>query len=283
MTCRFLNGFEKVALLNHVSPNRTSIKNKHFVPSQLLSTLMDPQIWLLVMITVAISISSGIVTTYSTTLIKLFGYSSPNAALLNTPSGAVTIASTLFVGIGVRYNSLPRSLTFITCAITSLIGACLLAFVPSPTPAFHQTHQNNKPALLAGIYLVNAITPCLAILYSWTAANVSGSTKRVVVACLVSGSFGVGNIVSPQTFQAKDLPGGYKPAKVAVVATQAAAIGLTGVLVLWYWWSNRNKERGAVRSTLHRQDAGAVQQEDLDREKWENETDEKNSKFKYVY
>ena len=73
---------------------------------------------------------------------------------------------------------------------------------------------SNKSGILAGIYLVNAVVAPLTIFYAWTAANFAGATKRAFAAALVSGSFSLGNIIGPQTFQARDAPE-YRPAKLA--------------------------------------------------------------------
>lgn len=62
-----------------------------------------------------------------------------------------------------------------------------------------------KAGQLAGIYLVNSITATLIVIYQWTGSNVGGQTKRVISVALVSGSFSVGNIIGPQTFQWVDL------------------------------------------------------------------------------
>lgn len=51
----FLSDQEKVALLHYVSVNRTGIQNKHYKPSQLIELLLDPQIYLLTILTVLVS------------------------------------------------------------------------------------------------------------------------------------------------------------------------------------------------------------------------------------
>lgn len=51
----------------------------------------------------------------------------------------------------------------------------------------------------------------------------------MIAVALVSGTFSVGNIIRPQTFQARDAPG-YIPAKITVLATQAAAAEVAAVL-----------------------------------------------------
>lgn len=136
--------------------------------------------------------------------------------------------------------------------------------------------MRNRAGLLAGIYLVNAITATLAIIYQWTASNVAGQTKRVASMALIAGSFGVGNIVGPQTFQAKDAPQ-YIPAKIIVLATQAGGGVLAALLFLYYLWANKRKDSTANGLEV------AESENDSDPSLWENLTDKENRSFRYVY
>lgn len=52
---KFLSDHEKLTLLNHVSVNRTGIQNTNYKPSQLIELLLDPQIYLLTILTVLVS------------------------------------------------------------------------------------------------------------------------------------------------------------------------------------------------------------------------------------
>lgn len=135
---------------------------------------------------------------------------------------------------------------------------------------------HNRAGLLAGIYLVNAITATLAIIYQWTASNVAGQTKRVAAMALIAGSFGVGNIIGPQTFQAKDAPQ-YVPAKITILATQAGGALFAAVLFLYYFWANKRKDRAVTGL-----DAAGLEN-DSDRSRWKNLTDREDRLFRYVY
>ena len=199
-------------------------------------------------------------TTYSATLIKNFGYKPPDAALLNMPSGIVSIISTVVVGFGVRKTA-NRWAWLILCCVPGIIGGGLLSFAKGKAPQ------------LAGIYLVNAITATLIIIYQWTASNVAGHTKRVIALALISGSFSVGNIIGPQTFQAKDAPD-YKPAKIAVLATQAAGAFLSFVLFGYYVWANKRKASAPVAEEVDGQKMAEL---------YEDQTDKENKTFRYVY
>ncbi|CAM6109359.1 unnamed protein product [Calypogeia fissa] len=267
MSAKWMTEAEKVTLLNHVSENRTGIENPRFKAKQVLELLLDVQIWLLTIITVLMSISSGVITSYSSTLIRNFGYTPEIAALLNMPSGIVSILSALIVGFGVQFiNKGHRWIWLVACCLCGILGGGLMSFAPS----------SNQAALLAGIYLVNAITATLIILYQWTMANVAGRTKRAVASALIAGSFSVGNIIGPQTFRAKDAPQ-YRPAKIIVLATQAGGAVVTVVLFAYYVWANRRKERRQRKLGIE-----GVQIDALE-DTWGNLTDNENVEFRYVY
>lgn len=59
MQARFLSEPEKVMLLNHVAINQTGIRNKHYKISQALEVLRDIQLWLMVLLTILVSLPTG--------------------------------------------------------------------------------------------------------------------------------------------------------------------------------------------------------------------------------
>lgn len=54
MQASWLTDAEKVALLKHVSVNRTGIQSKTFQPRQILDALTDPQLYLMVLATILV-------------------------------------------------------------------------------------------------------------------------------------------------------------------------------------------------------------------------------------
>lgn len=95
------------------------------------------------------------VTTYSATLIRNLGYNPQKAALMNTPSGVVSIFFTLLVGYGIRHAS-HRWAWILVCIIPAILGGALMSFLPT----------SNHSGILAGIYLVNAVVAPLAVFYN---------------------------------------------------------------------------------------------------------------------
>ncbi|KAJ4254007.1 hypothetical protein NW762_010410 [Fusarium torreyae] len=264
MKAKWLSSSEKVALLKHVSVNQTGIESRKFRPKEILEALCDPQLYLMLVSVVLIcklSVSSGVVTTYSSTLIRNLGYDSKKAALMNMPSGAVSIFFTLAVGFGIRHQS-HRWAWIIACIIPAIIGGALMSFLPA----------TNKAGCLVGIYLVNAVVAPLTIYYNWTAANFGGATKRAFAAAIVSGSFSLGNIIGPQTFQAKDAPD-FRPAKLAVMGTQAGCAVTTFALFLYYVWANKRRNDKSKE----------MEDSYMSPEVWSTMTDKENKYFRYTY
>lgn len=109
--------------------------------------LLDTQTWLLVLLTLCITIPSGVITTFSATLIHSFGYNSKQSALLNMPSGVVSIFATILSTWAVT-KRMSRWLSIIGLLIPALVGAALLSFEGLGHPA----------GSLAGIYLVNFVS-----------------------------------------------------------------------------------------------------------------------------
>ncbi|KAM7190867.1 hypothetical protein V8F20_009551 [Naviculisporaceae sp. PSN 640] len=83
-----------------------------------------------------------------------------------------------------------------------------------------------------------------------------------------------GNIIGPQTFQDRDKPD-YYPAKIAVLATQAACIWTTFALFRYYVWQNKRRAQAGLSE--------ATEDDFLSRDTWEDKTDRENKRFKYVY
>lgn len=54
MSANFLSNAEKTALLGHVAANKTGVYNTCFSPSQLVAGVIDPQLWMLALMTILV-------------------------------------------------------------------------------------------------------------------------------------------------------------------------------------------------------------------------------------
>ena len=107
----------------------------------------DLQTWLLMLLTTLTLLPSGVITTFSAMLIKGFGYTSKESALLNMPSGAISIISTMASTYAIA-KGFTRWMAINILLLVTVLGAALMSFMPT----------TNQGGCLAGIYLVNAVS-----------------------------------------------------------------------------------------------------------------------------
>lgn len=256
---------EKYVLLLELTDNKSAVQSYKFKPRQVLEILVDPQSWLYLVISVTITWSSNTISSFSAQDIMGFGFTAKEAALLNMPSGAVSIISswisTFFIMRGTK-----RYIAICLLLVPAICGAALMSYLP----------KDNKGGLLAGIYLVNCITAPLAVVYSWASANVAGSTKKIgVVSVFINCGFGLGNVLSPLTYRSKDKPY-YEPAKISMLAMQAASFGLALITAGIYYSRNKKRQHSQVLGIDRDRHGEAAQV-------WNDLTDMENKNFIYSY
>lgn len=158
-----------------------------------------------------------------------------------------------------RFNA--RAINMILwSAIGGILGGSLLAFLP----------ESNSAGKLAGNYLTHVVGAFLPCAYSFSAANQAGHTKKVTMNAVLLMSFCLGNILGPLTFRDEDAPK-YVPAKVTIVAVDSVAIVATMVLLGYYVWENKRREK---------QTEGLEQERDVE---FADLTDRENPWFRYKY
>ncbi|KAK8080208.1 hypothetical protein PG997_008026 [Apiospora hydei] len=263
---RFLTADEKAFVHAALALDQGGNGRQVFKPRAIVEALADPAVWLLVSIIVLTVIPSGVIITFSATLIKGFGYTPKESALLNMPSGLVSIISTL-LSTFVILRGIPRWLAILMLLVPTMIGAGLMSF------------YKGQGGSLAGIYLINFTIAPTALVFNLVGSNTSGYTKKVTSYAAIAIAFSIANIIGPQTFQAREVPG-YISAKITIFATNGAAIFATILLRIIYGRRNRQTEkaREAQLAAVARGETAVealIDDEDL--------TDRKNPAFRYVY
>jgi MFS family permease len=143
----FLSSSEKELAIKRLKLDHSGTGAKVLRARSVFEVLLDTQTWILCMISILSMFVSAVIALYSATLIAGFGYNSKLAALLNMPSGIVTIIgciSCTFIVAG----GYPRWVGMIIAATVSSLGALLITILPA----------KNQIGLLVGIYLVNAVS-----------------------------------------------------------------------------------------------------------------------------
>ncbi|CUM63814.1 uncharacterized protein PRCAT00001398001 [Priceomyces carsonii] len=255
---------EKYVLLMKLSSEKIGVGNNKVSILQIFELIRDVQAWLLLLISATISFSSNTISTFSATDIISFGFTSKEAALLNIPSGLVSVLSS-WISTFLIMKGVPRYLAISVLLIPAVCGGALMSFLP----------KTNKAGLLIGIYMINTVTPPLAICYSWAGANFAGSTKKVgSTAVFICVGFALGNIVGPQSYRVEDSPN-YYPAKISMLVTQAVSILLALIIAGIYYRRNRIRDKSLSNEASN-------ENEELETV-WADLTDFQNKSFRYSY
>ena len=195
---------------------------------------------------------------FQSLIISGLGYTDKQTALLQIPGGVIAVISVLLATwTASKYNARGLNIIFWS-AIGGLLGGGLLAFLP----------EGANAGKMAGNYITHVVGAFLPCSYSFASANTAGHTKKVCMNAILLMSFCLGNILGPLTFRDADAPS-YTPAKITIVAVDSVAILATVVLLLYYSWQNKQRDKLEVE---HKQDVEFADQTDLE-----------NKEFRYKY
>ncbi|KAF4959442.1 hypothetical protein FGADI_1663 [Fusarium gaditjirri] len=86
---RFLDQQQRIDAVDRIRSNQTGMKNNSFKWEQVREVIKDPNVLLLMVFQMAISIPNGSVTTFSSLVMAGFGFSRFQVYLLNMPTGAI--------------------------------------------------------------------------------------------------------------------------------------------------------------------------------------------------
>ncbi|GAA5857902.1 hypothetical protein JCM1840_000959 [Sporobolomyces johnsonii] len=255
-TARFLTEREKLVALERVRANQSGTISHRFKKAQAIEALKDFKVWWLLFLMVTISVPNGSITSFTSILIKSFGYTSQEALLFNIPSGVVAIITTLSISYWADKKGC-RMLPFAGSVAPSIIGlALLVGYSNGGADGAH------KGPLLAGILLAQPFISGIALLYAFSATNIAGSSKRSVVNALMLCAFSIGNLCGTQVFQSKDAPN-YLPGKIALFVL--LVVLFPSALVMHLYIKRLNKQKAEEVSRLVAEHGWS--EEDLQREK----------------
>ncbi|KAG8533541.1 uncharacterized protein KY384_001281 [Bacidia gigantensis] len=226
---------EKVAALLRVKGNQSGTQNARVKKDQVMESFKDVRVWLVMLATMLSSIPNGGISNFNNILLTTFGYSSQQALILNTPSGAVGAVCVLLVGwLSDRWGD--RSVVMMVAILPTILGAALMIGLdPGGVP-------KNKAGLLAASFLTGTFGAAFMLLLAWNASNIAGHSKKVTANALTLVAFCVGNILGTQTFQDKEAPG-YKSGKVSIVATLSVLCVVVVVMRLYNDHLNRKNHK----------------------------------------
>ncbi|VDC05871.1 unnamed protein product [Peniophora sp. CBMAI 1063] len=231
-SAKFLDKRQKLIAVQRVAENRTGIKNHKFKHYQLIQALKDPKTWILFLASISAQIPNGVVSNFSTIIIKGLGFGLYETILLDIPSSLFQIASLVISGyIAGRFKNM-RCIMMFTGNAICIIAAAVLTYGP----------QEQKWGRLVAFWFTSFQSVGFSLSLVMVSANVGGFTKRQVTAVIVFIGYCAGNIAGPHVLIDSEADTGYPTATKAMMAGYAAKCGLHVILGLYMFFENRRRD-----------------------------------------
>ncbi|KAJ5683269.1 hypothetical protein N7462_006434 [Penicillium macrosclerotiorum] len=198
--CKWLDERERKIAIQRLKDNRTGVKNSHHKKDQVLETITDYRVWMLLLAIFCHNMTNSLQTNFTGLIIKGFGYTTYQSVLLQIPVGAVMAVSMILLGffLSSRWGEGKQIICIILCYVPGIIACGLLYGVP--------IKSSTLGAHLAAVYLIPMVAPAGGLMYTILASNIAGYTKKTVTGTLFFSAYCVANIISPQTFLASESP-----------------------------------------------------------------------------
>lgn len=207
------------------------------------------------------NIPNGGISTFSTIIIKGFGFSTLVTTLMQIPYGAF-IAVSILTCVYLNNKFVNRRCLFILLFLCpNIAGAFGLQFVP-----VHHRVGRYICYLLTGPY--NA---AFVMILSLQIANTAGHTKKVGTNAVLFLGYCTGNIASPFFYKTDQSPT-YSLGIGSMIASHLLEV--CTIFTLWFLLSNENRRRGRIQAA----DPGGLEGRDLDATAFGDLTDRENLK-----
>ncbi|KAK2770490.1 hypothetical protein FQN53_005501 [Emmonsiellopsis sp. PD_33] len=231
MKAWFLSHREKQIAVLRLITNKTGIHTTKFKWKQVREAFLDPQFYCLVMFSFTFAFANNATSSFGSLLLQSFAYSPRRCLVLAMPVSAVAAFTLLLSGLLGRMFPPHHILIAILFILPTIIGNSLLWKAP----------RDNKPALLAGLYISATFYGTLVQHYSIIAANVAGHSKKTVITATITILANLGSLCGPWAYKGEQAATGYRDGQIATVTLMAASIVAYGLLWVHYTRSNKQK------------------------------------------
>ncbi|KAL2213881.1 major facilitator superfamily transporter [Sarocladium strictum] len=244
MEAKFMDERSQQIAVERLRANQMGIASRVWNWRHVAETAMDVKTYLWFIIITAISIASGGIGAFGNLIVRDFGYTNFTAILFSMPVGVIQISSILISG-WVASKTGRKGLTITGLACLPTTGALLMILVPR--------NEKNKGVLLLGYYLVQCLGAITPMVYSWSAQNTGGDTKKKTSSAVMFMGMCTGNIIGPLLYDTKDAPT-YRPGLISNLVI-FVLVGAMGILIPLYLmalnrWHAKKREALGKRAVV---------------------------------
>ncbi|KAK6063916.1 MFS transporter [Seiridium cupressi] len=218
--------------VKRVSGNETRIKNKSFKKEQFIIAATDPKMVIIFISILAVAIPNGVVSAFSTVIIRDIGFSTIMTTELKSVGDAIQIVP-LIIGGSITLN-MPnnRLLTSTAANILCTVAAACVAYLP----------RSNTWGRLVSFCLVNAQSVGFTVSLTTISSNMGGYIHRAFASAAIFTGYCCGNFVGPFVVKGSEAPY-YNAATIGLLVGYAIKLGCHIVLLLYMYLNNRRRDR----------------------------------------
>lgn len=290
MTARFFTEDDRLIAIERLRDNQQGVENDKWNWAHVREALMDFKTWMWGFMMFSISVPSGGVSTFGPLIIKSFNFDSFETILFNIPFGFVQLVATMG-GAYVATKLKMKSPVLAFLSLPPIAGCVMLLFLKRSAGA--------KGALLTGYYLISVYPGITPLIYSWSAANTAGETKKKVTTGVLFVLQCAGNVLGPNLYTTEEAPL-YRRGLLSNLALFVVLIVLYAIQCVYLFFLNKKHAQRRVamgksaeiidRSMMEVKKAygagdaksDAIAEHD-EQDDWSDRTDWERENFVYVY
>lgn len=197
MTARFLDREDKLIAIERLRANQQGVENDVWKWSHVREAVLDFKTWMWGFMMFSISVPSGGVSTFGPLVVRSFGYDSFQTILFNIPFGAVQLVATMG-GAWLATAMRKKSPVLALLCLPPIAGCVMLLYLPRGA--------SHRGPLLAAYYLISVYPGITPLIYSWSAANTAGETKKKVTTGFLFVFQCAGNVLGPNLYTTGEAP-----------------------------------------------------------------------------
>ncbi|KAF5659126.1 allantoate ureidosuccinate permease [Fusarium heterosporum] len=237
-TAKFLSTSEREFAAIRPKKFQRTTQTKRWDREQFIETMKDVKAWWFFFFSFIICIPNGGTTSFSTIVIKSFGYDEKQTILMGLPASAFQLTTVILVAVITTYVRKSRHIALVLTYIMAIAGILMIKLLPSA----------EKLSRLAGFWLIMAVAPAFPLMLSLSASNIAGFTKKSTVMAMIFLGYCAGNLSGPQFFINTEAPG-YPTAYTTIMICYAITIALVVGIYFYLTWENRRRdsEQGVKR------------------------------------
>ena len=238
---KILNDEEKLIAIERLRANQMGIENDVWKWEHCKEAFLDLKTYLWAAMMFPISIPSGGISTFGPLIVKSFGYDKFATILFNIPFGAVQLVATMG-GAWVATKIHRKSPVLAFLSVPPIVGCVMLLALPRGA--------SHRGPLLVAYYLISVYPGITPLVYSWSAANTAGETKKKVTTGALFMAQCAGNVVGPTLYTTEEAPL-YRRGLISNLVLFIVLVGLYGIN--WFYLIFLNKRHAKRREALGKQ------------------------------